>query len=105
VSKAIIHSYLGDPSLSEIDALVLACTHYPLIAPIIDAYFNHKVTLLKSGEIVAKKLTAILQKENLLASDHLGKENEFIVSDKTKNFENSAKNFYGQRIKLKEVKL
>ena len=31
ISKTIINSYLSKPKLNKIDALILACTHYPLI--------------------------------------------------------------------------
>jgi glutamate racemase len=105
ISRAVIKKYLSDKKLANIDALILACTHYPLIAPIIDDYFQGSVQLLKSGDIVAQKLKLILQKENLLNSSKSIPDNEFIVSDLTKNFEKSAKNFYGKSITLKEVKL
>lgn len=104
ISQAVITKYLSNPKLKNIDALVLACTHYPLIAPIIDDFFEHRVQLLKSGNIVAEKLKSILTKENLLHPSKTKKDNEFIVSDLTKNFEKSAKNFYGKKISLKEQK-
>jgi glutamate racemase len=105
VSQTVLKTYLSHHDLTEIDALVLACTHYPLIADMISDYFNHKVEIIKSGDIVAEKLKAILNKENLLSSNLKQVNDEFIVSDLTKNFENSAKNFYGTQIILKEVKL
>ncbi len=105
ISNAIIKNYLGDPCLKDIDALVLACTHYPLIAPIIENYFEGNVKLLKSGEIVAKKLKWILEKENLVQDKKRIALNEFIVSDLTLNFEKLAKNFYGHNLRLKELKL
>ena len=105
ISDTVVRNYLSNPILEGIDALVLACTHYPLIAPSISDFFKHQVDLLLSGDIVAEKLKWILEKENLLNHAIRTTENEFIVSDLTKNFENSAKNFYGQQISLKEVKL
>lgn len=105
VCQTIINIYLKNEVLKDIDALVLACTHYPLIADKISEFYNHKVELIKSGEIVAEKLKFILNKENLLTSNVKQENDEFIVSDLTKNFENSAKNFYGSQISLKEVKL
>jgi glutamate racemase len=84
--------------------LVLACTHYPLIADDISEFYQGKVQLLLSGPVVAEKLKMILQKENLLCNERTD-ENEFIVSDLAKNFEKSAQKFYGTKINLKEVKL
>ena len=104
ISTTIISKYLSDPILADIDSLVLACTHYPLIAEDISDYYHHKIKLLLSGPVVANKLKFILDKENLL-SDERTKDNEFIVSDLNKNFEKSAEKFYGAKINLKEVKL
>jgi glutamate racemase len=104
ISYTVIAKYLSDPILKGIDSLILACTHYPLIADDISEFYQHKVKLLLSGPVVAEKLKFILQKENLLNSETSG-ENEFIVSDLAKNFEKSAEKFYGTKICLKEVKL
>lgn len=105
VSQAILNNYLSYKGFESIDALILACTHYPLIAEMIDTYFDHKVKIIKSGDIVAEKLKYILNKEGLISSNKKKALDEFIVSDLTKNFGNSAKKFYGKEIILKEVKL
>jgi glutamate racemase len=60
ISSTIISKYLSDSQLAGIDALVLACTHYPLIADDISEYYQHKVKLLLSGSVVAEKLKVIL---------------------------------------------
>ena len=103
ISYTIIAKYLSDSKLAGIDALVLACTHYPLIADDISEYYQHKVKLLLSGPGVAEKLKVILAKEELL-SQNKKKENDYIVSDLTKSFEKSAEKFFGTKISLKEVK-
>lgn len=104
ISTTVIHKYLSHKTLNNIDALVLACTHYPLIAKEISKFYNNSIELLLSGKIVAEKLQSILIKEDMLRSG-VKKENEFIVSDLTKNFEKTAMKFYGSRINLKEIKL
>lgn len=104
ISSTIIAKYLSDPILNDIDALVLACTHYPLIAEDISEFYHHKVKLLLSGPVVADKLKNILEKENMLSVKR-NSENEYIVSDLAKNFEKSAEKFFGTKINLKEVKL
>ena len=104
ISSTVIAKYLSDPILDGIDSLVLACTHYPLIAGDISAFYQHRVQLLLSGPVVAEKLKFILEKENMLSKERT-RENEYIVSDLAKNFEKSAEKFYGTRINLKEVKL
>jgi glutamate racemase len=105
ISHAILHEYLSNPSLDQIDTLVLACTHYPLIAKEIDTFFNQKVHLLNSATVVAEKLKWILEKENLISDSIKEKKNEFLVSDLTENFIKSTQLFYGESLILKEQKL
>lgn len=40
------------------DAVILGCTHFPLIAEAIGAYFDHRCTLIHSGEAIVEYLEA-----------------------------------------------
>jgi len=99
ISNAVLNEYLGDSILKDIDALVLACTHYPLIKKEIDSFYNGKVKLFDSAEVVASKLKRILYKENLLRNDPAGK-NEFFVSDYTESFVKSTRIFFTEQVEL-----
>lgn len=104
ISQEVLSEYLGHAALAGIDALVLACTHYPLIKDEIDTYFHHRVKVLDSAGVVAEKLKTILIKENLIAQGR-GEPNAFFVSDYTASFEQSAEIFLGEKINLVEVKI
>lgn len=99
VSQAALSAYLSDALLEGIDALVLACTHYPLIKEEISALLGSNVTILDSAEVVAKKLADILSRESLLAE---GKDavHRFLVSDYTESFEQTTRIFYGESVRL-----
>ncbi|MBX7051466.1 MAG: glutamate racemase [Flavobacteriales bacterium] len=99
ISDAVLKEYLGDPMLRDIDGLVLACTHYPLIKKEIDAYFEGRVKIFDSAEVVANKLRIILEKEGLLQIES-SKEDHFYVSDYTKSFEIATRIFFQQQVKL-----
>jgi len=101
ISHTVINNYLEQPELQGIDALILGCTHYVMIKKEIDAFYKGKIKLFDSTNIVATKLKAILEKENLLSDKPLG-ENIFFVSDYTESFEQAAKAFYGTAIQLKQ---
>ena len=77
ISTAVLQEYLSHPDLQNIDALVLACTHYPLIKEEIDAFYNHKVKLFDSAQVVAAKLKMILEKEQLASTKRMD-ENIFV---------------------------
>ena len=101
ISQTVIHNYLEQPELKDIDALILGCTHYVMIKKEINEFYGGKVKLFDSTDIVATKLKAILAKENLLTDQPLG-ENLFYVSDYTEPFEQAAKAFYGKAIRLEQ---
>lgn len=101
ISNEIIHSYLSDPNLQSIEALILACTHYPLIKKEISAYYNGNLAVLDSSEVVAKALKDYLQKNDLL-NDEPVPFHHFMVSDYTESFEASARMFFRETIQLEK---
>jgi len=104
ISEAILNEYLSNPVLDNIDGLVLACTHYPLIKKEIDSFFHGKVKIFDSAEVVARKLKGIMEKESLLCPESSTK-NEFFVSDYTRAFEAATKIFFKKEIHLELCRL
>lgn len=100
ISKTIINAYLSSPKLKKIDSLILACTHYPLIRKEIDEYFDGKVEVLNTAEIVADDVKVKLETLGLLNTKTGQTSHQFFVSDKTTSFENSTKLFFDQKINL-----
>jgi len=99
ISNAIIRTYLSDKSLKDIEALILGCTHYPIIGNQIKKIFNFNVEVIDSGKIVAALLREILEKNDLLNTGR--KDTDlFFVSDYTPYFEKIAKLFFEKDIKL-----
>lgn len=99
ISTAVLENYLSNEQLHGIDALVLACTHYPLIKKEISTFYHDKIKIFDSAEVVAHKLKTILEKENLASSKKTA-EDVFYVSDYTKSFEHTTNIFYGREIHL-----
>jgi len=102
ISNAIIRAYLSESDFDRIDSLVLACTHYPLIKNQIRKFFNFKVDVIDSSQIVANYVKQVLTQLNLLneSTEHC---NEFYVSDYTKMFETIARMFFEEDIQLKKL--
>jgi glutamate racemase len=100
ISKTVIHSYLSSPKLKNIDSLILACTHYPLIQAEIEEFYHEKVTIINSAAIVAQSVQKKLAELNLLSKVE-AKKHQFFVSDYTSSFEKSTKLFFGEKIHLK----
>jgi glutamate racemase len=104
ISHDVIDQYLSDPSLQHIDALILACTHYPLIKKEISEYYQHRVSVLDSSEQVADSLQRYLSGAGLLNSE-LHPTHQFLVSDYTDSFEASTKLFFGELVHLEKHRL
>jgi glutamate racemase len=65
VEKQVKHAL--DPLLSEeVDVLVLGCTHFPALRPVVERVCGPRVQVIDSGLAIARRTRAVLQNENLL---------------------------------------
>lgn len=104
ISHDIIHQYLSKPEFIGIEAQVLGCTHYPLIKRELADYYQNKVAILDSSEVVADAVHKhLVYKE--LESEPKTPKHHFLVSDYTDSFEASTRLFFGERVHLENHKL
>ena len=94
VTDEIIDYYLASLKESDIDALILGCTHYPLLRSKIREYVGDKITLVNPAYETAMDLKVILQENDMQNPDVEGDHGSysFYVSDaadKFKHFANS----------------
>ena len=104
ISHDIIEAYLNDPMLKNIDALILGCTHYPLIKKEIINFYLGRIAVLDSSEVVARALYDHLLSKALL-NDQPGVQDHFLVSDFTDSFEASTKQFFNETVHLEKHRL
>lgn len=104
ISESVIAKYLSDPALENIEALILGCTHYPLIKNQINEYYQGQVDIVDASELVAGYVKQFLIANNL-AADKMAKEHEFYVSDFTRSFEASTKIFFEREVNLEHYPL
>ena len=106
VSEEIIRAYLDHPTLQGIDALLLACTHFPLIKPQMEAYYQGRVAVLDPSDVVAATVADALATRQLLASPtEATPTHHFYVSDFTRSFEESTRIFFEQEVQLEHYPL
>lgn len=107
VSRSVVEAYLSDPQLSGIEALILGCTHYPLIREQIVAYYQGVVDVIDMSEVVAAHLRQTLHALDLLRSPSEPEPatTAFYVSDLTSNFQASAERFLGRPAPLHQFAL
>jgi glutamate racemase len=106
VSEEIIRAYLDHPTLQDIDALLLACTHFPLIKPQMEAHYQGRVAVLDPSDVVAATVADALATRQLLAPlAESAPAHHFYVSDFTRSFEESTRIFFGQEVQLEHYPL
>ncbi len=89
-----------------IDVLLLACTHYPLLRPLIEKHLPSGVRLLSQGEIVAASLSDYLHRHPEI-SDRctLKGEQKFFTTDSAPDFDAQAAQFFGAPVRAYTVNL
>lgn len=103
ISSAIIHAYLDYPDFKNIDALILGCTHYPLIKQQIQDYVGARVSLYDATALIPNQLKSLLSERGLLSTTPSQHSDHFYVSDYTASFENAARMFFGTKIQLEKA--
>ncbi len=101
-TKMIIRRYLHGLKNQQIDALVLGCTHYPLLKQLIQARIGKKVVLIDSSAATAQYLKNYLDLHPELQpmDDHQPHRNRYFVTDLTETAEQIAGKIFGRTIEL-----
>ena len=94
VTRLTAQRYLAPLKEAGVDTVVLACTHYPLLASTISKVMGPDVTLINSGIAVASVVKDILKSEDIL-SDGKNTTRHFYTSDDPILFEQVAAPFLG----------
>lgn len=66
-TRSLLKSYLKPLLDARADTIVLGCTHYPFVRPLIEEIVGDKITLIDTGAAVAWQLHKRLTEQNLLA--------------------------------------
>lgn len=90
----------------DIDTLLLACTHYPLLREKIEKYLPKNVKLLSQGENVTHSLQDYLQRHHEIEGT-ISKEGRraFYTTDSAEDFTNKASIFFGETVNAVHVDL
>jgi glutamate racemase len=65
--RSLLEGYLKPLLESQADTIVLGCTHYPFVRPLIEEIVGSKVTLIDTGAAVARQLQKRLVELSLSA--------------------------------------
>jgi glutamate racemase len=97
-SHLIAQDYLSPFLNNGVDTLVLGCTHYPLLKPVIRRVLGDGVKLIDSATETAREARDLLASGNLLRSGELVGTHKFYVSDIPDQFARTARHFLGREV-------
>jgi len=99
VTFTVAKHYLKDIKKSNVDTLILGCTHYPLLKKVLSKVMGPKVQLVDSAREVALQVKELLVRNKLLRTRLGASQHVFIVSDEPKQFQRMASRFLGGGVK------
>jgi glutamate racemase len=99
VTRLTAKRYLEPLRNQGIDTLLLGCTHFPLLAPIIADIVGSDVVLIDPGQATAQVCARRLSESDSLNKNKAMGQRRFYVSDRPENFTRIAKLFLGREVK------
>ncbi len=90
----------------DIDTLVLGCTHYPLLLPLIEKYVPQGVRIVSQGEFVAESLKSYFERHRDI-EDKCGKDGKvtYLTTESVQKFEENASIFTKGKVNASHVRL
>ena len=100
VARAVAQQYLVPLRRARVDTLILGCTHYPLLKPMLRRVLGPKIQLIDSAAQVALHAKVILQHRHLANLKANGSRpiHHFYVTDESQHFSRLARRFLGRPI-------
>ncbi len=96
IARLTAKEYLTPLKEAGIDTLVMACTHYPLLAKVIAETMGEGITLVNTGAAAASVVRDMLGKDGKTADGAVAPKREFYTSDEPGMFESVATPFLGE---------
>ena len=95
VVKATLKGYLAPLKDAGVDALVLGCTHYPLLKDALKNEMGDDVTVVDSAEETAGEVRRFLDEKDMLCETPSFPQYRFFVSDSSQRFLSIGRRFFG----------
>ncbi len=109
-TRSILREYLKPLKKAHVDTVILGCTHYPFIAPLVRDMMGKDVKIINPAQKTAENIAFFVfaQKERLAAvstkDSYKNKaKKSFYVSDLPQDFSWQAAKFMGRKIKAKTI--
>ncbi|MHB1586215.1 MAG: glutamate racemase [Acidiferrobacteraceae bacterium] len=102
VTRQVAAEYLRPVLEQDIDTLILGCTHYPLLEPLLAGVAGREVALVDSAHTVAERAAALLSRLHLTRTDGAPCY-DFYVTDVPQRFRAIGEQFLGRALENVQV--
>lgn len=103
-ARRVAEVYLSPLKNAGIDTLILGCTHYPLMADVIQEAVGPEVELISSAEETARETRQVMEEKGLLNSSGINAyRGRFFVSGPARTFQELASKLLGESIKAYQI--
>jgi glutamate racemase len=102
-ARKVVADTLAPLRREELDTLILGCTHYPLLAPLIQEALGEGITLISSAEETARELSDLLAKDAVdMALSNEPPAHLFFTSGDAEQFREIAEEWLGCEVNVQQ---
>lgn len=102
ITHQVAREYLGEWLDSDLDTVILGCTHYPLLKPVLQKTLGERVSLVDSAKETAKALKALLAEQGLLSAAQTPATRRYLATDAPDKMRQLAQQFLGHTLEKVE---
>ncbi len=98
VISTVVSEYLAEIKSEGVDVLIMGCTHYPLLEPVVAAFMGENTQLVSPGREAAALIARELRENGNGNSPGRRGEAEYFVSDSVEGFSALAETFLREKV-------
>lgn len=98
IVEKVIAETLKPMKRTGIDTLILGCTHYPLLGPVIRDYMGKGVQVISSGDETAREVSVILEHNGLMNVSSEEPKHQFFTTGSKDIFQDIAHSWIGEQV-------
>lgn len=103
-TEKLLCSYLEPLMARGVDTIVLGCTHYPFLRPLVQSMSKSGVSVIDSGAGVAQQVARVLRNSKMLAVNGAAGREQFFTSGETEEVEKVVRFLWGdQKLVVQQV--
>jgi glutamate racemase len=102
-TRSILEKALKPMLDNDIDTVVLGCTHYPFVIPLIKDIVGNKIKIIDPTNAVVKRVLSLIEENDLKNNSGIIGEVEIFTSGDRENIENIIPKLFKNNLKINKI--